>query len=164
MSNAAKTKVGGTYYEIVKAQYKKNGPAVWSLWTLVIVFFLATYAPLVALDVPFTTDLEGVEGSPWFNSLIDPAVFPLPVDIFFNLLMFTLPVVILLGWFTRGRARRVHVDSVKVRLRTKLDTAGGLVDQTSWSPSIRVFDQGSEPFLYSENGSDPAPCRLKSVL
>ena len=33
MSNAAKTKVGGTYYEIVKAQYKKNGPAVWSLWT-----------------------------------------------------------------------------------------------------------------------------------
>ena len=119
MSGAAKPRGTDSYYEIVKAQFRKNTPAVWSLWTLVAIFFLATYAPLIALDVPFTTDLEGVVAkpwvfgldvaSPWLLSLIDPAVFPLPVDIFFNLLMFTLPVVIALAMFFRGPARRALI-------------------------------------------------------
>ena len=109
MSGTRKPVVGETYYEIVKRQFKKNSPAVWSLWVLVGVFFLATYAPIIALDIPFTTDLEGVDGSPWFKSLIDPAVFPLPVDIFFNLLMFTLPIAIAIAVVARGRTRRALI-------------------------------------------------------
>jgi hypothetical protein len=95
-----------TYGEIVKRQFRKNTPAVVSLWLLVLLFLVATYAPVVALDIPFWTDLEGTDGSPWIRSLIDPTVFPLPVDMFFNVLMVTLPVLVILVLVSRGRFRR----------------------------------------------------------
>jgi len=98
-----------TYAEIVKRQFRKNKPAVVSLWLLVLLFLMATYAPVIALDIPFRTDLPGTEGSPWLRSLIDPTVFPLPVDMFFNVLMGTLPVLVLLLLVSRGRVRRALV-------------------------------------------------------
>ena len=95
-----------TYGEIVKRQFRKNTGAVVSLWALFFLFLVATYAPVLALDIPFTTNLEGTDGSPWLRSLIDPTVFPLAVDTFFNVLMATLPVLILLLLVSRGRVRR----------------------------------------------------------
>ncbi|MHC4952255.1 MAG: ABC transporter permease [Planctomycetota bacterium] len=98
-----------TFGAIVARQYKKNVPAVIALWSLLIIFLFATYAPVLAHDVPFWTDLEGIEGSPWFRSLIDPNVFGQAVDIFFNLLMFTFPILALATWLTHGKVRKVIV-------------------------------------------------------
>jgi len=98
-----------SYGEIVRRQFRRNKPAVVSLWLLLLLFLMATYAPVVALDIPFWTDLEGVEGSPWLRSLIDPTVFPEAVDTFFNVLMATLPVLVLFVLVSRGRFRRTLV-------------------------------------------------------
>lgn len=98
-----------TYGAIVKRQFRRNKAAVVSLWLMVLLFLMATYAPVIALDIPFWTNLEGTEGSPWLRSLIDPTVFPLPVDAFFNVLMGTLPVLIILLLVSRGRFRKAVV-------------------------------------------------------
>lgn len=94
-----------TYAEIVRAQFLKHRGAVWCLRVLGILFLLATYAPLLALDVPLWTSLPGA-AFPWFAALFDPTVFNLAVDVFFNLLMATLPLVVAAWFLTRGRLRR----------------------------------------------------------
>jgi len=94
-----------TYGEIVRAQFAKHMGAVVALWVLLALFLLATYAPVLAFDVPFWTSLEGAPASPWLRSLFDPRVFPLDVDVFFNWLMATLPLLWALARFARGRLR-----------------------------------------------------------
>jgi len=98
-----------TYGEIVLGQFRKHREAVWCVRILGGLFLLATYAPVIALDVPFWTNLPDAPASPWFRALFDPTVFPLAVDAFFNLLMGTLPLLVAL-WFAlpklRGRVLR----------------------------------------------------------
>jgi peptide/nickel transport system permease protein len=93
-----------TYKEIVLGQFRKRREAVWCLRVFVVILLLATYAPLLALDVPYWTDLPGTPASPWLSALFDPAVFPLAVDTFFNLLQGTLPVLVVL-WFVARKSR-----------------------------------------------------------
>jgi peptide/nickel transport system permease protein len=95
-----------TYGEIVRAQFSKHRDAVWCLRILIVVIVLAVYAPVLALNVPFWTNLGGSWSFPWFRALVDPAVFKQGVDLFFNLFMAVLPFVALVWWKTRGRARR----------------------------------------------------------
>lgn len=94
-----------TYREIVLSQFRKDRAAVWALRLFGLLVLLATYAPLIALDVPFLTDLEGAPRSPWLRSLFDPRVFPQEVDLFFNLLMGTLPLLLLVLLLARGKLR-----------------------------------------------------------
>lgn len=96
-----------TYREIVLSQFRKRREAVWCLRAFVAIFLFATYAPVLALDVPFWTDVPDAPASPWLSSLFDTSVFPLAVDAFFNLLMGTLPVLAILWFVVRGRRLRV---------------------------------------------------------
>jgi peptide/nickel transport system permease protein len=93
-----------TYGEIVLGQFRKHREAVWCVRVLAVLLLLATYAPLLALDVPFWTSLPDAPASPWLAALFDPTVFPLAVDAFFNLLMGTLPVLVVL-WFVLPKRR-----------------------------------------------------------
>ncbi|HEX5031063.1 MAG TPA: ABC transporter permease [Candidatus Eisenbacteria bacterium] len=95
-----------TYAEIVVGQFRKHREAVWCLRAFAVIFLLATYAPFLALDVPFYTDLPGAPAVPWLSALFDPTVFPLAVDGFFNLLMGTLPLLIVLWLVARRRRLR----------------------------------------------------------
>ncbi len=95
-----------TYGEIVRTQFAKHRDAVWCLRLLVAVILVAVYAPVVALDVPFWTNLGGEWSFPWFRALYDPSVFNHAVDLFFNVLMVFLPFFLLVWWKTSGRTRR----------------------------------------------------------
>jgi len=95
-----------TQAQIVKRQFGKNRPAVWSLYALLLMFLGATYAPVIALDVPFFCGLEDAPSFPWVRALFDPNVFPLAVDTFFNVLIFTLPLLALVLWKAPRKQRR----------------------------------------------------------
>ncbi|MGH7162766.1 MAG: ABC transporter permease [Planctomycetota bacterium] len=94
-----------TYAAIVRAQFAKHRGAVYAFRVFLGLFVVATYAPAIALDVPFWTDLEGAPSSPWLRSLFDPRVFPMEVDVFFNLLMGTLPLLAAVVLLARRRRR-----------------------------------------------------------
>ncbi|MHC4956723.1 MAG: ABC transporter permease [Planctomycetota bacterium] len=91
------------YWSVVSEQFAKQRGAVWALRVLAVLFLIATYAPVVALDVPFWTDFDGM---PWFGALFNPDVFANEVDAFFNLLMVTLPLLVAIR-FLAPRARWV---------------------------------------------------------
>lgn len=113
-----------TNLDIALAQFRKRRGAVWCARALAALVLLATYAPVIALDVPFWTDLGGRTSFPWFRALFDPRVFRERVDVFFNLLMATLPLLLLLRrrpaiWAALHVALFLGLDSAREEWRTQ---------------------------------------------
>ncbi|AWV88435.1 ABC transporter permease [Bradymonas sediminis] len=122
-----------SYGEIVWGQFKKYPMSRYSLWAIGLMFLLATYAPVIAMNVPFIISVpdgvgpaaaQGVQ-FPWFGVLFDSNFFESGVDIFFNVLMFGLPLLIAgafalkkfgsfanIAAYRRARARYLTVSSL----------------------------------------------------
>ncbi|MBM76758.1 MAG: hypothetical protein CMK59_15225 [Proteobacteria bacterium] len=84
-----------TYGDIVWGQFKKNKIATASLGLLVALFLLAIYCPLLASDRPFIWTENGTTSYPWFSSLFDRNYFENSIDVFFNLAMIGVPLILL---------------------------------------------------------------------
>lgn len=118
-----------SYGDIVWRQFKKYDFAYWCLHILGFLLFIALIAPILALDVPFylhvpadvpadqlrgvipsSTSLEQIRGTsfPWFGALFNTLYFDNPIDQFFNFLLFTLPLNVLLWFLFRAQ---IDVDS-----------------------------------------------------
>jgi len=98
-----------SYWEIVGAQFRKNRVATAALWAVKGLVLLAVFAPLLAFDRPYFTAAGGKLEWPLFSSLLDRNVFESGVDVFFNLLLLTSPVLGLVWFVARrlaGRGRR----------------------------------------------------------
>lgn len=111
-----------TYGEIVWEQFRKYKLSYYSLWGVVLLFALAVFAPLIALNVPFFINVpEGVGPAnlqgihfPWFKVLFDVGFFDSGVDIFFNTLIFALPVVFIAWKFMApGKKKKLIKDDYK---------------------------------------------------
>lgn len=95
-----------SYGEIVWGQFQKYPTSLVSLYGIGILFLIATYAPVFAANVPFYISVpEGVGPAtaqgvhfPWFAALFDANFYESGVDIFFNVLVFGLPLAFG-GWF-----------------------------------------------------------------
>lgn len=89
-----------SYPEIVWRQFQNYPFSYAALWGLGLLVVLALIAPVIAMNVPFYlyvpegTGPPGLQGVsfPWFWALFDINFFENNVDIFFNLLLFTLPL------------------------------------------------------------------------
>ena len=112
-----------TYGEIVWEQFKKYKLSYWSLWGVAALFIMAIFAPLLALNVPFYISVpEGVGPAnmagvsfPWLRALFDVNFFESGVDIFFNSLIFTVPIVIAAWLFISPRWKQSMIkDQYKV--------------------------------------------------
>jgi len=84
-----------TYGEIVWGQFKKNRLGMAALYAFIVLVLIAIGAPLISSDQPFTVLYEGERRYPWFEGLLfNSNVFGKGVDVFFNLLLVLLPVII----------------------------------------------------------------------
>ena len=101
-----------SYGEIIWGQFKKYPIAYYSMWGVVALFGLAIVCPMIAWNVPFYVsfpagvgpeNLAGQTHFPWFAALFDANVFESGIDIFFNMLLFALPVN-LVGWLVYRNA------------------------------------------------------------
>lgn len=104
-----------SYWSIVWEQYRKNRVAFAALWSVVVLFLIAVYAPVAASKMPFVwTDANGIS-FPWFRALLfNRNAFGNVIDLFYNLLLVLSPAYAL-AWFV-GRRR---LASVPVRRRSE---------------------------------------------
>lgn len=114
-----------TYLEIVWRQFKGYDFAYASLFVLGLLIFIAIIAPVIALDVPFymyvpadmpadklrtvlpaSVPLERIRGMsfPWFRALFNTLTFDSGIDLFFNMLLFSLPANVILWLIAKGVA------------------------------------------------------------
>ncbi|MCB1114674.1 MAG: ABC transporter permease [Chlamydiia bacterium] len=73
------------------AKFLKSPLGMIGLIVLVIFFLAGVYAPVLASSKPFVVKMNGEWYFPWFRYLFFQGYYTKPVDIFFNLFMFTLP-------------------------------------------------------------------------
>lgn len=92
-----------TWGDIVWGQFRKNRPAVWSLWVVAALLALAVFAPVVASSRPFYWSTDGGTRWPWLPGLFDRNLYESPVDLFFNVvLVFGVPGLLFAGLYARS--------------------------------------------------------------
>jgi peptide/nickel transport system permease protein len=95
---------GSSYGEAVLRRLSKNRMAVFGMRAVLGLILVATLAPVLALNQPFYWDAGSGAEFPWLRALFNRLLFENAVDILFNLLLVTAPLV----WFAARWLRRRH--------------------------------------------------------
>ncbi|WP_230467215.1 ABC transporter permease [Lujinxingia vulgaris] len=117
-----------TYGQIVWGQFKKYRLSYYSVYGVLALFVIAMIAPVLAMNVPFYmhipegvgpyTQLHGTTSFPWFAALFDQNFFDSGVDIFFNFLLFYVPVS-LIAWTLMMRFKTELTDTERSQTRLR---------------------------------------------
>lgn len=84
-----------SYWMMVWKQYNKHWLGRIALWIVILFCLVGIYAPFLASSKPFIVQYDGEWYFPLFRYLFYRGFFTKRLDIFFNLLMFTLPLAVL---------------------------------------------------------------------
>lgn len=87
-----------SYSRAVWGQYRKHVLGMLGLAVLVLFVIVGIYAPLLASGKPLMLQYQGQWFFPLFRYLFFKGYFTTLLDQFFNLLMFTVPVALLIWW------------------------------------------------------------------
>jgi peptide/nickel transport system permease protein len=96
------------YWEIVWNQFKKSKIGMAALLLVLFFFLVGLYAPLFASSKPLLVYWNGALFSPLLRYLFYSGFFTKPIDIFFNLFMFTLPIMVTGLCLLNGLGRKIY--------------------------------------------------------
>lgn len=94
-----------SYWDVVWKQYKKSKVGIGALIVLFLFILAGIYAPFLASSKPMVLLWNGTFYFPLFKYLFYPGFFTKPIDLFFNLLMFTFPCALLIFFSFKKRVR-----------------------------------------------------------
>lgn len=92
-----------SYWQSVWKQFLKRPLGVLALGVVFLFAIVGIYAPLLASSKPLAVRFEGQWFFPLFRYLFYTGFFSKPLDLFYNLLMVTLPLFILFAVFLKNR-------------------------------------------------------------
>ncbi|MCH9626756.1 MAG: hypothetical protein S4CHLAM2_03840 [Chlamydiales bacterium] len=98
-----------SYWRLVWNQYRKRKTGIAALCILALFFLIGLYAPLFASSKPLLVMWHGKLFSPLLRYLFYPGFYTKPIDLFYNLLMFTLPVTLVGMWLMGRRWRKLFL-------------------------------------------------------
>ncbi|MDA1195274.1 MAG: ABC transporter permease [Planctomycetota bacterium] len=111
---------GESQWAIAARQFSKRATAVWGLWGVRVLFYLAVFAPVICSGLPFLwREPGGALEMPWFSKIFDRLYWQNGVDRFFNLLMFTT-----VAWWIARLLIRLIVTEAKPRARMRTRALG----------------------------------------
>jgi peptide/nickel transport system permease protein len=111
----AETPARASYWSLVWTQLRKNQIAVFGLWCILVLFLLATVAPLLSSSQPLYYRTDAGTSFPLLTSLFNRLLYENAVDIFFNLLLVTAPLH-LAAYFLSRRRLGARFDSLRGRV------------------------------------------------
>lgn len=97
------------YGNIVWEQFKKRPLGLIALIMVLLFAFIGLYAPFLASSRPIVVSFEGHLYFPLLRYLFYTGYYSKPIDLFYNLLMFTLPLALLFGWIYRPWRKQVYI-------------------------------------------------------
>lgn len=101
-----------SYWEKIWKQYKKSKVGLLALGALLFFLLIAIYAPLLASSKPLWVEWQGTFYFPLFRYLFYRGFFTKSIDLFFNLLMLTLPLILLSYFFVKGKIGKTLIFSL----------------------------------------------------
>lgn len=96
-----------SYWQIVWKQFCRHRLGVAALLILFLFVLVGIYAPFLASSKPLVVQFQGKWYFPLFRYLFYPNFFTKPLDLFYNLLMFTFPLFIL-AWIGLRRTKALR--------------------------------------------------------
>lgn len=96
-----------TYWQLVWTQFKKNKIGFAAFLILLVFIFIGLYAPFFASSKPLFVIWDGKVFFPLFRYLFYPGFYTKPIDLFFNILMFTCPLGLASALICKGRLRAI---------------------------------------------------------
>jgi peptide/nickel transport system permease protein len=84
-------------------RFKQRPLGVFALCVILVFILVGIYAPLLASSRPLFLIYEGKPYFPLFYSLFYSGFYTKPLDLFFNLMMFTLPLTLSALWFFKRK-------------------------------------------------------------
>ncbi len=103
-----------SYWRLVWNQYRKRKTGVAALCILALFFLIGLYAPFFASSKPLLVMWQGKLFSPLLRYLLYPGFYTKPIDLFYNLLMFTLPASLVGFWLIGRRWRKLFLGCMVV--------------------------------------------------
>lgn len=88
-------------------RYKQYPFGVVALFVALLFVFLGIYAPFFASSKPFVVKWDGHYFFPFFRYLFFSGFYTKPLDIFFNLMIFTLPLFLILAFIFKGHLKKI---------------------------------------------------------
>lgn len=96
-----------SFFKSFFSRFKKNRSAYSASLVFIFIALLGIYAPFFACSKPFLVKWKGNYYAPFFRFLFFKGFYTKPLDLFFNVLMFTLPPTVLaLVLFRKRNVRR----------------------------------------------------------
>jgi len=103
-------KEADNFWTRVRKQYFRRFFPAFSFWVVLVICLLGVYAPFLASNKPLFVSYQGEWYFPLFRYLFFPGFYTKRIDLFFNLLMFTLPLfLIAVRWRWKGAFFAVSV-------------------------------------------------------
>jgi len=99
------------YWTIVWQQFLKNKLAMFGMFSILFMVLIAIYAPFLSLDKPLFFYDGSTLSFPLFRSLFDRNFFENGVDIFFNLQIFLLPILLLVSMLKMRLLKRTFLET-----------------------------------------------------
>ncbi len=96
-----------SYWQMIWIQFKRRRIGFAALTVLIIFFLVGLYAPLFASNKPLLVIWNGKPYFPLLRYLFYPGLYTKPIDLFYNVLMLTLPLTLLGAWLIKRRGRKL---------------------------------------------------------
>lgn len=100
-----KTNHPKSYWQMMWQRFYGHTLGRWALYVVILFCLVGIYAPFLASSKPFVVSYLGEWYFPLFRYLFFSGFFTKRLDIFFNLLIFTVPLLVLALWVLRGAWR-----------------------------------------------------------
>lgn len=97
-----------TFWQIVWKQYSRHTPGMIALVVLILFCLVGIYAPFLASSKPLFVNYDGTWYFPLFRYLFYKGFYTKYLDLFYNLLMFTLPLGGIIWFFFRRSDPKSH--------------------------------------------------------
>jgi len=99
------TKEHFTYWQMVWNHYKRHPLGTLALYVVIFFCLVGIYAPFLASSKPLIVQYEGQWYFPLFRYLFFTGFYTKFLDVFYNLMMFTLPLLLFSHWILRKRIK-----------------------------------------------------------
>ena len=142
------------YWKVVWKQFKKSKVGVAALCVLTVFCFIGVYAPLFASSKPLVVIWNHHLYSPLLRYLFYTGFYTKPIDLFFNLLMFTLPLAFLGLLVLKQRSQRIWLISVGcLHVAIFAWLASGAVKDPSHDPALELTrkEASQQKYRYHED-------------
>lgn len=149
-----------TYWQRVWKRLKKRSLGMAALFVVALFCLVGIYAPLLASSKPIVVYYDGSWYFPLFRYLFYTGFYTKKIDLFFNLLMFTFPLFLLVFYLLRGHLRLRKIALIllaSLHMALFLLFCAGIVRDPAANPKLNEERQQAIQQAIAATGRSPDP-------